>query len=119
MLTITPKSDTTPTGSFVTRALSITDVPVENTCIKEEGSATTSHKKKTEDCLSTVVGRYLAAYLKEHQDHLPVGQLYALVMGEVEKVLLKETLTLTDGNQKKASEILGINRNTLRKKNGG
>ena len=118
MLTIAPKSDVTPTGSFVTRALSITDVPTENTCIKEEEKATSS-KKKTEDCLSTVVSRYLAAYLKEHQDHLPVGQLYALVMGEIEKVLLKETLAITDGNQKKASEILGINRNTLRKKNGG
>jgi DNA-binding protein Fis len=119
MLTITPQTDTAPTGSFVTRALSITDIPVENTCIKEEDQSAVKQKKKTEECLSTVVSRYLAAYLKEHQDHLPVGQLYALVMGEVEKVLLKETLAITDGNQKKASEILGINRNTLRKKNGG
>lgn len=119
MLKINPQSDDSPTGSFVTRALSTTDATAENTCIKAEEQKASSSKKKTEDCLSTVVSHYLAAYLKEHQDHLPVGQLYALVMGEVEKVLLKETLAITDGNQKKASEILGINRNTLRKKNGG
>lgn len=104
---------------MLTRALSITDIHTENTCIREEDLPVASAKKKTEDCLGTVVSRYLAAYLKEHENHLPVGQLYALVMGEVEKVLLKETLALTDGNQKKAAEILGINRNTLRKKNGG
>ena len=99
-------------GSFITRALSMTDVSVEKTCIRL-GEPT---PKIAVECLNTVVSRYLAAYLEEHKDHLPVGQLYALVMGEVEKVLLKETLALTDGNQKKASEILGINRNTLRKK---
>ena len=118
MLTIAPQSDATPTGSFVTRALSTTDTSCEKVCDKTDIAPPppTSTNKKAEDCLSTVVSRYLAAYLEEHKDHLPVGQLYALVMGEVEKSLLKETLTITDGNQKKASEILGINRNTLRKK---
>ncbi len=66
--------------------------------------------------LGSVVHRFLESYLNEHKDHLPEGQLYTLVMGEVEKPLIKATLQLTDGNQKKASEILGINRNTLRKK---
>jgi DNA-binding protein Fis len=66
--------------------------------------------------LGSVVHRFLAAYFDEHKAHLPEGQLYTLVMGEVEKPLIKATLQLTDGNQKKASEILGINRNTLRKK---
>lgn len=68
------------------------------------------------DCLSAIVSRYLTCYLEEHKDHLPVGQLYAVVMGEIEKSLLTETMKFTNGNQKKASEILGINRNTLRKK---
>ncbi len=68
------------------------------------------------DSLGVIVGRYLCAYLSEHKDHLPTGQLYTVVMNEVEKALLAETLKITGGNQKKASEILGINRNTLRKK---
>jgi two-component system nitrogen regulation response regulator GlnG len=68
------------------------------------------------NCLGTVVSRYLSNYLGEHKNNLPIGKLYELVMNEVEQSLLKETLSLTDGNQKKASEILGINRNTLRKK---
>jgi two-component system nitrogen regulation response regulator GlnG len=37
-------------------------------------------------------------------------------MQEVERPLLKTTLKAVMGNQKKAAEILGINRNTLRKK---
>ncbi len=44
------------------------------------------------------------------------GDLYQLVLGEVEKPLFKAVLTYTNGNQSEAAEILGINRGTLRKK---
>jgi len=38
------------------------------------------------------------------------------LVGEVEKVLIRKTLDHTNGIQVKASKILGVNRNTLRKK---
>ena len=45
----------------------------------------------------------------------PVG-LYHRVLRELEAPLIAATLSLTRGNQIKAAEILGLNRNTLRKK---
>jgi Fis family transcriptional regulator len=44
------------------------------------------------------------------------GDLYDLVIGEVERPLFKAVLDYTDGNQSQAADILGINRGTLRKK---
>lgn len=44
------------------------------------------------------------------------GDLYELVMGEVEKPLFKAVMDYTGGNQSQAAGILGINRGTLRKK---
>ncbi len=44
------------------------------------------------------------------------GDLYDLVIGEVERPLLKVVMDYTDGNQSQAAGILGINRGTLRKK---
>ena len=44
------------------------------------------------------------------------GDLYELVMGEVERPLFKAVMDYTDGNQSRAAGILGINRGTLRKK---
>ena len=44
------------------------------------------------------------------------GDLYELVLGEVERPLFKAVMDFTDGNQSQAADILGINRGTLRKK---
>ena len=44
------------------------------------------------------------------------GDLYNLVLGQVEEPLFKTVMRYTKGNQSQASEILGINRGTLRKK---
>ena len=44
------------------------------------------------------------------------GDLYELVIGEVERPLFKAVMDYTQGNQSQAAGILGINRGTLRKK---
>ena len=44
------------------------------------------------------------------------GDLYDLVMGEVEEPLFRTVMHYTQGNQSRAADILGINRGTLRKK---
>ncbi|SFR61114.1 helix-turn-helix domain-containing protein [Thiomicrospira sp. ALE5] len=45
-----------------------------------------------------------------------VCNLHAMVMQQVEKPLIEYVLTQTSGNQTQTAAILGINRNTLRKK---
>ena len=44
------------------------------------------------------------------------GRLYRSIMARVEQPLLRHALELCGGNQLKAAKLLGINRNTLRKK---
>ena len=57
----------------------------------------------------------LAAYFKSLNGDRP-GELYDLVLGEVEEPLFRVVMDYTDGNQSQAAGILGINRGTLRKK---
>ncbi len=57
----------------------------------------------------------LERYFADLDGHMP-GNLYDLLLGEVERPLLVAVLAHTGGNQTRASEILGINRGTLRKK---
>lgn len=65
--------------------------------------------------LSALTDEALKSYFATLNGHRP-GDLYQLVIGEVEKPLLKAVLNYTRGNQSRAAEILGINRGTLRKK---
>ena len=44
------------------------------------------------------------------------GEIYSCIMGEVEKSLIDKALKKTKGNKARTAEILGINRNTLRRK---
>ncbi len=57
----------------------------------------------------------LKSYFDRLNGHSP-GDLYDLVLGEVEEPLLKTVMKFSHGNQSKAAGILGINRGTLRKK---
>jgi Fis family transcriptional regulator, factor for inversion stimulation protein len=65
--------------------------------------------------LSTLTGEALDGYFRKLNGHKP-GDLYNLVLGEVERPLFQAVLEYTKGNQSEAAEILGINRGTLRKK---
>ncbi len=63
-----------------------------------------------------MVEAHLARYFAEFGRDLPPPLLYDRILAQVEKPLLIACLTATRGNQIKASELLGLNRNTLRKK---
>ena len=65
--------------------------------------------------LRDLTGEALRVYFLNLNGHKP-GQLYDLVMGEVEPPLFEAVLDYTNGNQSRAAEILGLNRATLRKK---
>ncbi|MCU0839484.1 MAG: nitrogen regulation protein NR(I) [Rhodospirillales bacterium] len=68
------------------------------------------------DGLGPAVERHLRGYFSAHGDTLPAAGLFDRVLREVEKPLITMTLEATRGNQIRAAEILGLNRNTLRKK---
>lgn len=59
---------------------------------------------------------HVKAYFARHGDTLPPAGIYDRLMPLVEKPLIEVTLQATGGNQLKAAALLGINRNTLRKK---
>ena len=68
------------------------------------------------DNLSAAVERNLARYFAGFPDGLPPPGLYHRILREVEHPLLTAALTATRGNQIRAADLLGVNRNTLRKK---
>ena len=66
--------------------------------------------------LAQSVEQHLTGYFASHGDGLPPSGLHDRVLREVERPLISLTLAATHGNQVKAAEVLGVNRNTLRKK---
>ncbi|OKH89958.1 nitrogen regulation protein NR(I) [Thalassospira sp. TSL5-1] len=66
--------------------------------------------------LSESIERHVREYYDAHDDDLPSSGLYDRILREMERPLLTVTLEATRGNQVKAAEVLGLNRNTLRKK---
>ena len=66
--------------------------------------------------VSTAVETHVAQLLREHEPRLPPAGLYQRVLDKVEAPLIAMVLNACGGNQIKASELLGLNRNTLRKK---
>ena len=66
--------------------------------------------------VSSAVETHVAQLLREHEPKLPPAGLYQRVLDKVEAPLIAMVLNACGGNQIKASELLGLNRNTLRKK---
>ena len=72
-------------------------------------------REVTEPELSACVRRVMQQYFKDLDGERP-GPVYQMVVTSVEKPLIEVVLQQTEGNQTRAAEMLGINRNTLRKK---
>ena len=68
------------------------------------------------ESLGSAVERHLEDYFFAHKDELPASGLYGRVLREVERPLIELSLAATRGNQIRAAKLLGLNRNTLRKK---
>ena len=79
--------------------------------LSDRSALTTPANHPLHACIKTLLTRYFSDL-----DGHPPGNLFDLVMDEVERPLLETVLHHTRGNQSKAAEILGLNRGTLRKK---
>jgi two-component system nitrogen regulation response regulator GlnG len=69
-----------------------------------------------EASFATLVERHLTAHFAEYGERLPPAGLYDRVIREVERPLIAISLAAARGNQIRAAQLLGLNRNTLRKK---
>ena len=68
------------------------------------------------ESLSDSIERHLREYFDAHKDGLPLPGLYSRILRELERPLIAVTLEVTQGNQLRTADLLGLNRNTLRKK---
>ncbi len=71
-----------------------------------------------DESLSLAIEQYLSNYFARHQKSLPPDGLHQRLLETVERPLLRATMVAVRGNQIRAAKLLGINRNTLRKKLG-
>ncbi|MEQ8357275.1 MAG: nitrogen regulation protein NR(I) [Kiloniellaceae bacterium] len=81
-----------------------------------EGKAAARAGTPPPESLGGAVEQHLRAYFAAHEDGLPASGLYDRVLREIERPLLELSLSATRGNQIRAAKLLGLNRNTLRKK---
>jgi len=66
--------------------------------------------------LSDAIEQHLARYFATFENDLPPDGLYDRILVEMERPLMLMALAATRGNQIRAARLLGLNRNTLRKK---
>ena len=74
------------------------------------------HNSGSPEPLALAVERHIRQFLAASRDGMPMRDIYDQVIAEVERPLIQMTLSATRGNQIKAASMLGLNRNTLRKK---
>ncbi len=69
----------------------------------------------SKESIEDVVRKSLERYFRDLGEQQP-SNIYDMVVSTVEKPIFEAAMARADGNQSQAAEILGINRNTLRKK---
>jgi len=98
----------------------VNDEQIELSTLEDEFSAAARRPDQgssgTGEKLADAVQIHLQRYFDLHGESLPPAGLYHRVLREVELPLFALSLSATHGNQVKTAEMLGINRNTLRKK---
>jgi two-component system nitrogen regulation response regulator GlnG len=72
------------------------------------------YTSETQSLEAIIEAKLRAALMQE--DIIEINDLYNMVLHQMERPLLRIILEKTGGNQLQAAKILGINRNTLRKK---
>jgi two-component system nitrogen regulation response regulator GlnG len=84
--------------------------------LAEASAAAAPAETASGEGLAAAVERHIQDYFLAHKGTLPAAGLYDRVLREIERPLIVATLGATRGNQIKAAHLLGLNRNTLRKK---
>ena len=107
--------------NLVKRLVALYNEPVIGADVVElELAGAAQRQSPTEEAqpktLAGTIERHLRDYFDGHNGALPPRGLYDRVLRELERPLISLTLVATRGNQVKAAEVLGLNRNTLRKK---
>ena len=94
-------------------AISAASVSAE---LKEPAKTFAADSGEGPQSLSAAVEQYLTQYFLAQGDKLPPPGVYDRIVQEVELPLISICLAATRGNQIRAAQLLGLNRNTLRKK---
>ena len=84
--------------------------------LNDTNSTMSAARDLADQPLAALTEGWLRGEFSRHGDELPSPGLYDRVLREVEAPLLRAALVATRGNQLRAAELLGVNRNTLRKK---
>ena len=84
--------------------------------LSQTGKAEPASQPEGESNLTDMFRQHVERYFAAIEDASPVPGLHGRILAEIEKPLIMETLYHTAGNQIRAAHILGLNRNTLRKK---
>lgn len=101
-------------------SLTSTDPVISRTeieaALQSQPSTVTVGKRFADENLAESVARHLRRYFDLHGQDLPPPGLYSRILREMETPLIEIALDATGGNQARCADLLGINRNTLRKK---
>jgi two-component system, NtrC family, nitrogen regulation response regulator GlnG len=84
--------------------------------LSEAAPPTEDDGTEVSEPLARAMERHIRQFLLAHEEGLVGNDIYDRVIAEVERPLIQLTLLATRGNQIKAAAMLGLNRNTLRKK---